>query len=191
MNDKTKKIFALGFASLAVLGGATAAVAYNGNGIADGSMSEDCDGTGIGSQDGLGMGSQGEFKGHGPMFEQNDEVTAAIEAEDYDAFLEATGNSNIGEDQFNNMVEMHNLHEAVEEAIEDGDYEAWLEAVSQMPNGENMAEVIEAEDFDTLIELHNTQERSRELREELGLDEIRGMGGQGKGRQGSRGMGGI
>jgi len=97
----------------------------------------------------------------------------AVENEDFEEFQAAT-NRDFTEEQFQDRVAKHKAHIAVETAIEDNDYEAWVEAVSVLPHAEDITEIITADDFDTLVQLHEAKESgdhdtARELASDLGL----------------------
>jgi len=93
-------------------------------------------------------------------------VREAMEAGDYDAFVDALSAVNpraaegMTEEKFNEMVKNHAIRAAVEEAVANHDYDAWAEAVLELPNGEALVEIVDPEDFDTLIELHESRMNS-------------------------------
>jgi hypothetical protein len=105
----------------------------------------------------------------------------SFESGDYDAYLEAHENNKpkgaLSEEKFNEKVERLQGHaqnrEKVKEALDLEDYDLWVEA-----RGENcpFADKITEENFDTLVELHQTKNKMHELKEELGIDKVgRGM----------------
>ncbi|GEM_PF-1587340 len=74
--------------------------------------------------------------------------------------------------------------EAVKTAIENNDYEAWKSAISEAPFADKISEVINAENFDKFVEMHNLRqdgdiEGAQEIRDELGLPARPGKGGAG------------
>lgn len=132
-------------------------------------------------------------------YDRKNALDAALEADDYDAFLSVLEEVNpnradrLTEEQFARMSERHQSHAAVEAAVEAGDYQAWVEAVSASPHGDDIAELISEDDFATFVEMHEARESgdfdtADELREELGLPE-RGPGKEGRagGKEGGPG----
>ncbi len=105
-------------------------------------------------------------------------LQSALDNEDYDSFVEALSlidekaAENMTEEQFELILEHYATMEAVEEAIESEDYESWVEAVSAIPGGEDLIELIDEEEFATLLELHDARDNVRDLSEELGFDEL-------------------
>ena len=96
---------------------------------------------------------------------------AAIEAGDYEAWIEATGRT---EQHFENIVAIHNARQS-------GDYEAWKQA---MQNLRPDVEVMSEDDFNLLMQIREARqsgdyENARELRE--------GMPGKFEGGFGMRG----
>ncbi len=78
-------------------------------------------------------------------------------------------------------------HADMESAIEAGDYEAWREAVDKFQPVPRIAELIDADNFDRFVEMHDAMESgdveaAKQIREELGL----GPGNGGKGFSGQR-----
>jgi len=73
-------------------------------------------------------------------------------------------------------------HQAMLEIMESGDYEAWLELMGDSP----MADKVTQENFDQFVAMHQAMqdgdfETAKQIREELGLPGLRGMGGIGGG----------
>jgi len=99
--------------------------------------------------------------------EMRQEVQDAIEAGDYDAFVDAAAHQ-MTQDEFEDMVARHTAHDAIEAAIDAGDYDAWVEAVQALPFGDDIASIVDADEFSAYIE----------LREEggLGMNGGAGMG---------------
>jgi len=114
-------------------------------------------------------------------FHVRQQVQDAIDDEDYEAFVDADSrHSDITEEAFLELVARHNAHEAIELAVEARDYDAWVEAVSSLPHGENMADIVDEDEFESFIEM-------REEREGFGN---KGPGNKGEGmRGGHRGHG--
>ena len=130
--------------------------------------------------------------------EPSDEMKAAVDAGDYDAFVEALAEQNpdaadnFDEERFNKIVEHRATKTAIDEAIDTGDYDAWIAAISELPHGEDMAEIVTEDEFPTLIQIHNLREEARELSQEIGLPERRHRGGEDRqrgpgGQMGERG----
>ena len=114
----------------------------------------------------------------------NADVQAAIEADDYNAFVDAVSEidadaaDRVTEEMFDSMVERFEAKEDVDAAIESEDYDAWVEAVSELPHGDKMVDVVSEDEFSVLVEMHEAkengdQETVRELAEEIGLDELK------------------
>ncbi|MFC1768389.1 hypothetical protein ACFLZX_01370 [Nanoarchaeota archaeon] len=83
----------------------------------------------------------------------NEALKEAIEAGDYDAFMTA---------------------------VEAGDYDAWVEAHGDSPRASQMLEVINEDNFELLIQLHEAKESgdfesAKQIAEGLGLEK-RGLG---------------
>lgn len=202
MKQNTKKIMALGLLGLTALSaGAVGVSAYN---------------NGLGNQDGTGLG-MGQGQGmHDNSFRNNnwntddltedqlnmitqreaqfEEIQTAIDAEDYDLFVEAHENMNRpipSEEEFNEIIARQVAHEKVEQAIEDGNYNVWLSAVQEMPYGENIADIISEDEFELYTQMHDYREEGNNLEanniaQELGLDQIMPRGnGEGRGMKGN------
>ena len=119
------------------------------------------------------------------------EVREAMEAGDYQAYLEAfEDRTPMTEEEFNMQVEMfqnraeqaeqmtamQEEREKMQAAMDEG-YDAWREAVADTPFGEKLTEVITEENFDKFVEMHNSMEHAKELQTELGLDGFGQHGG--------------
>ena len=65
-------------------------------------------------------------------------------------------------------AEMQQQKEAVHQAIEDGNYQAWAELVEGRP----IAEVINEDNFDRFVEMHQLKKQAKEIVEELGLEKM-------------------
>ena len=116
-------------------------------------------------------------------FMHNDEIKAAIDAGDYETFIELASeyNENIEkfmtEEKFTQLLTQKAIHDDIQEAVLNQDYNAWVEAMSQLPNGEAITELIEESDFTYLVEMHELRqagehEEAREIAEDLGLTEL-------------------
>ncbi|MFH1393791.1 MAG: hypothetical protein ABII71_06220 [Candidatus Micrarchaeota archaeon] len=124
------------------------------------------------------------------------EVQNAMDAGDYDAFVDALTKVNpsaadgMTMERFSEMVQHQAVRSAIEDAVENHDYDAWVEAALKLPNGQALVEIVDADDFETLIGLH--QSRMNSGFEDPGiLPGLLGMGkgpGKGMGPDG-RGMG--
>ena len=135
-----------------------------------------------------------------PKSENREAVQAAIEAEDYEAFVEATGRE-ITAEQFEEILERHEEmeaqraereaeREAIQAAIEDGDYEEWFDLVSAKNPDAPILEKITVDNFSKFQELHELREELRELQEELGIEGKRKGFGKQQGGFGGRHHGG-
>jgi len=136
----------------------------------------------------LAFGLVSAFQGMGFGVQENkDEIQAALEAGDYDAWkaaYEATlteDNFNQQKEMFQNRERMRTNQEAIQQAIEDGDYEAWQEAVANCENARLSAEDISEEEFQIMVQMHQARqsgdfETAQELQEELGVDMPFGKG---------------
>jgi hypothetical protein len=128
---------------------------------------------------GMGLGNVGMV--------ENTAITEAIEANDFDAWKTAmieAYTSELTEERFNAIVEMHQSREAISQALENGDYTAWREAVENM-QGPRIKDIITEENFETYVQLQQAEasgdfEAAQELREQLGLNAgMHGMDGPG------------
>ena len=139
-----------------------------------------------------------------PFGKGNDAARSAMEAGDYAAWQEAVEArhqermNSMTEEKFAEMQAHHAAmaekraerdasREALHAAVEAGDYAAWAEAVGDRP----IAEVVTADNFDTLVAMHNAKmsgdmETAKQLADELGIE--RGPGRHGRGFGGERGM---
>jgi len=129
---------------------------------------------------------------------ENEEVRAAVEAGDFDAWKEAV-ESSLTEDNFNQIRDAilerqqnEMSQDAMRQAIEDGDYDAWKAAA--LERGMEADKIMNEDDFSLLIELHKAREegdsdRVSELMselKELGISrlgagfEMNGPGGKGR-----------
>jgi hypothetical protein len=127
--------------------------------------------------------------------EKHAAVQEAFENSDYDAFIEATGRTNLTEERFEEMVakkaEQQARREAVEDILEAGDYEAWQDL-----HEKRFEEMFSEDRFDLMVEMHEAienedYEKMKELREEMHEDGFgRGMGMMGGGNRG-KGFGGF
>jgi hypothetical protein len=134
----------------------------------------------------MGFGGRGGQKN----FENRETVQTAIENGDYEAFIEATGKTNLTEEKFGEMIakkaEQQAQREEIESALENGDYEAWKDL-----HQANLEEMLNEERFNLMVEMHEAMENEdyeklQELREEMHDGGFRMMGG---GRGGKRGGG--
>lgn len=131
------------------------------------------------------FGGFGGPRGGGQGFnsENREAIEAAIESEDYDAFVEATGNSNITETQFEEMLERHAEmetrrtemeaeREAIQNAIEAGDYATWASLVAEQNPDAPILEKITADNFSQLREMQQLREQIRGIQDELGVGQF-------------------
>jgi hypothetical protein len=143
---------------------------------------------------------QGE-KGKNFNPENREAIEEAIEAEDYAAFIEATGRDNLTEEKFETMVERHSEmeekrlekeanRELIQEAVESGDYETWAILIAEQNPDSPMLEKITADNFSQLQEIHDLREELRVIEEDLGIEkgDHRGQGGEHGQRGGQRGF---
>lgn len=131
---------------------------------------------------------------------QNEEAKQALEAGDYDGFIQAVTTERserfaekMTVERFEKMQEMHAGKQDIQQALEDGDYQAWVEARESMPRPPGLVGIVTEENFDTFVAMHEAKqsgdlETARELAEELGLGQFpgnhkfkKGMHGFGKG----------
>jgi len=123
-------------------------------------------------------------------FQENEEAMNALEAQDYEAFIGAIGETercerfaeNMTEGRFQQMAERHETRQAIEAAIESGDYDAWLAAMNSVPR---ITDFITEDNFASFVELHEAREEgdfetARAIAEELGIPG-KPMGGMGMG----------
>ena len=108
---------------------------------------------------------------------QNEEARAAVEADDYDAFLDAVRAENenrmahMTEEKFQHMVENNQRHRDVLEALENEDFSAWKQAVESMPKS---TDYITEDNFSRYVEMHKMMmegdaDAAREIADELGI----------------------
>ncbi|MCF7836447.1 hypothetical protein K9N08_00790 [Candidatus Gracilibacteria bacterium] len=136
--------------------------------------------------------------------ENREAIETAIEAEDFSAFVEATGNSNLTQEKFETMLERHAemeikraeneaAHEAIQAAVEAGDYETWTSLIAEKNPDAPILEKITAENFSQLQELHELRGEMKTIQEELGLNgkDFGHKGGTQRGnKHGGQGIGG-
>jgi hypothetical protein len=119
----------------------------------------------------------------------SDDAKLALENNDYDAFIDAMVGidpdveEKVTLERFQKMISRHQTRMAIDEAVNSGDYNAWLEAVADLPHGQDMAQIVTADEFDLLIQMHEARqsgdhETAKEIREEIGLPEPRHHRGQ-------------
>ena len=141
--------------------------------------------------------------------EQRDSMHEALENRDYEAWIELIPEnsrmSDFNETEFIEFAEeqlekieemetrreeMETQREAIETALENLDYEAWYEIMKENERNAQLLEVINADNFDQLLEIHNLRqegqekfEEAKELAEDLGIEQNRGdkLGKQGMG----------
>lgn len=127
-------------------------------------------------------GFGGGERGQKINFENREVIEAAIEAEDYEAFVEATGNSNLSEEKFVEMLERHAEmetrraeneadREAIKNAIASGDFETWKNLVSAKNENAPILEKITADNFSQFQKIHELREEIRAIHDDLGIDE--------------------
>ena len=86
--------------------------------------------------------------------------------------------------------EMQKMHEEMKAAIEAGDYEAWKAIVSELPNGADLLEKINEDNFAKLVEAHKLMEEARvKMEEAKAIMEELGMPGPQKHPPFGKGMG--
>ena len=130
-------------------------------------------------------------------FMQNEDAREALEAGDYDAFIQAVTQERserfaekMTEERFEKMQEMHSARQVIQQALEEEDYQAWVEARESMPKPPTIGDIVNEENFDTFVAMHEARqagdlETAKELAEELGLDQLpRGHKFPGKGMKG-------
>ena len=114
----------------------------------------------------------------------NEAAREALEDGDYAAWKEAM-TAGLTEERFNQLRERHTQMEEkrvsmqetrkkVQQALETGDYNAWKEAIGDSPHAGKLTEVINKENFDTFVQMHEAKqngdfETAKALAEELGL----------------------
>ena len=65
---------------------------------------------------------------------------------------------------------MEAKRDEVKAAIEANDYNAWLSAIEDHPRAEKLTEVINEDNFDKFVEMHNHMEEARQIADELGIE---------------------
>ena len=113
----------------------------------------------------------------------NEDVQAALESGDYDAWKEAMA-AGLTEERFNKSLERYEKRSEIKAAMEEG-YDAWAEVISGHPRGDKLLEVINEENFDRFVEMHDAieagdHETAKEIAKELGLKGFRKGIGRGK-----------
>jgi hypothetical protein len=113
----------------------------------------------------------------------NQAARDALEADDYDHWKEAK-TVELTEERFEKAKEMHKNRQEkkaeIKAAIEQG-YDAWAELMEDMPRMQNMFEVINEDNFETFVEMHEAKqagdhETAKEIAKELGLQRPRNRG---------------
>ena len=136
----------------------------------------------------LALGLVSAYRGMGFGNQENmEEVQAALEDGDYEAWKEAHQNM-LTEQRFEQEKEMYQNREqmrlnqkAVHQALEDGDYGAWQEAVANCERARLNAEDVSEEDFQIMVQMHQARqnrdfETAQELAEQLGFEGLGPMG---------------
>ena len=116
----------------------------------------------------------------------NEDVKAAVEANDYEAWKEAVTNG-LTEERFNKAVEryekisekraeMEEIKAEIDAAMDEG-YGAWVEAIEGRPRAEKLLDIIDEDNFETFVAMHDAKESgdietAKELADELGLKGI-------------------
>ena len=159
----------------------------------------------MGNGNGNGQGNKPELTEE--MKETQAQIKEAVTNGDYETFKSLVAEmpngekrlENMTEEKFSEMNERHLNHvnlrenrEEVRNAVANGDYEAWKALVSEMPNGAEILEKINADNFGKLIEAHNLMEEgqakmeeARAIMNELGLErpKAKGMSDNGIGQK--------
>ncbi|MFH1506455.1 MAG: hypothetical protein ABIE94_05730 [archaeon] len=151
----------------------------------------------------LALGLVSAYRGVGFGEQENrEEIQAAVEAGNFEAWKEAHGkmlteeNFEKVQERFQNMEQMRTNFGEAKQALEDGDYEAWQAAVADCEKARFNAEDVSAEDFEIMVQMHQARqdgdfELAHELAEDLSFDMPFGEGmGKGMGRDGSGRFGG-
>ncbi len=116
----------------------------------------------------------------------NEEAKDAIEAGDYEAWKEAITNG-LTEEKFNEIVEKYEersekraereeIRAEIKAAMDEG-YDAWVEAIEGHPRAEKLLDIINEDNFETFVAMHDAKESgdietAKELADELGLKGI-------------------
>ena len=116
----------------------------------------------------------------------NNAARDAIESGDYSLWKEAHTNE-LTEERFEEARERHQQMEQrrveMDEAIEEG-YSAWKEYMEENSKGKRILEVINEDNFDEFVEMHELRiegdfESAKEIAEELGLNGFHRQGKRG------------
>ena len=110
-------------------------------------------------------------------------VHAALDAQDYDAFVEALSAidartaAQMTEDTFASILERYEQKQEVHDIIETGTYEEWVAAMSEMRGGAALIEVISEDEWKSFQALHEARaagdiDTAKELAAEIGLDTL-------------------
>ncbi len=124
--------------------------------------------------------------GFGGFGQGNEEMQQALEAGNYEAFVEALPKQ-VSEQQFQRMAERHQNRIAVQQALENQDYEAWVQAIESRTK---IRDMVTEDNFQQFAEMRQAKaqgdlETVQDLAEELGLNQF----GFGKGQLGRHPMG--
>lgn len=104
--------------------------------------------------------------GHKGGFGGNEQIKEAVDANDFDAFVNAISEidpdraEDISEEDFAQIVEKHENREAVHDAIENEDYDAFLEAIEDA--GKRNVDDMTEEKFQQIVTRHNAHEAARD-----------------------------
>ena len=110
-------------------------------------------------------------------------VHAALDAGDYDAFVEALSEIDVraaaqmSEEAFAIILERYEQKQEVHEIIETGTYEEWVDAMSEVRGGVALVEVISEDEWEMFQALHEARaagdfDTVKELAAEIGLDAL-------------------
>ena len=108
-------------------------------------------------------------------------VHAALDASDYDAFVEALSvidaraAAQMTEETFATILARYEHKEAVQDIIETGSYDEWVSAMSEVRGGAALVEVTSEDEWETFQALHDARaagdiDTAKELATEIGLD---------------------
>ena len=110
----------------------------------------------------------------------NEDVKAAIEANDYKAFIQALETSDkariesITEEKFSNMVERYKQKKSwmesrdkIEQSIQNNDYNAWSEAMNAFI--ESQKSQITKENFDRIVQMHGEMQNNNSTMMHMGM----------------------
>jgi len=128
--------------------------------------------TGVSAFGGKGMG--------------NDDMQAALENADYDAYIETFDENDKGfmrhqltEEEFNERLDRRAQREdhraSVEVAMDAGDYDAWFDLMEDSPRGNHLEGLVTEENFDEFVQMHEAYqtgdfETASEISDELGIE---------------------